>query len=444
MNRSYFHTKYFTLTISNSLNFIAHFISVGVVSVVLFMFGFYVIPVFGDTSFQLPESFNQSDRHGSTSHIKQDLKHLLETPSKRIVLPNADDDGDGIPNFLEGKEDSDGDGIANYLDLDSDNDGISDREEIGLSLKRKSPTDEINDLFIDRHVVSFLDRSVKRVIAKKKSFKAKSLAITKTKQPSAIKTARVAKTVQPRKVKKKTKSSQFSSSQIQSLSSSTEAILAQMKATSQAKAARAVNKNKKPVRADKQKKQVAKSVVIKKPTVSANQANLDSDKDGLPDSLELALGTNPMKWDSDGDSVIDSVEVGTDRNKPLDSDQDGIINALDKDDDNDGIPTRQEDADKNGTARNDDTDRDGVPNYQDANDDGDSLLTRDEGGVNKDSDNDGVPDYLDIKDSSLAKGETPAVVVLYDSSAKSNMQGKKDLSAKTKNAFKGMLDVVNK
>jgi len=53
------------------------------------------------------------------------------------VLPHGDEDGDGIPNFLEGKEDSDGDGIANYLDLDSDNDGISDRDEVGLSLQGK-------------------------------------------------------------------------------------------------------------------------------------------------------------------------------------------------------------------------------------------------------------------------------------------------------------------
>ena len=41
----------------------------------------------------------------------------------------ADDDGDGIPNGVEGKKDSDGDGTPDYLDDDSDNDGIPDSVE---------------------------------------------------------------------------------------------------------------------------------------------------------------------------------------------------------------------------------------------------------------------------------------------------------------------------
>lgn len=41
----------------------------------------------------------------------------------------ADDDGDGIPNGVEGKKDSDGDGTPDYRDEDSDNDGIPDSVE---------------------------------------------------------------------------------------------------------------------------------------------------------------------------------------------------------------------------------------------------------------------------------------------------------------------------
>lgn len=43
----------------------------------------------------------------------------------------------------------------------------------------------------------------------------------------------------------------------------------------------------------------------------------DSDKDGLSDALEKTLGTEPNKWDSDGDNHCDSREYreGTD---PLD------------------------------------------------------------------------------------------------------------------------------
>ena len=57
----------------------------------------------------------------------------LDTDNDTITdyLDN-DDDGDGIPDALEGEGDNDRDGILNRLDLDSDGDGISDREESGL------------------------------------------------------------------------------------------------------------------------------------------------------------------------------------------------------------------------------------------------------------------------------------------------------------------------
>ena len=35
----------------------------------------------------------------------------------------------------------------------------------------------------------------------------------------------------------------------------------------------------------------------------------DTDQDGLSDGLELALGTNPMRQDSDGDRLTDRQEV---------------------------------------------------------------------------------------------------------------------------------------
>ncbi len=52
-----------------------------------------------------------------------------------------DDDGDGIPNGIEGKGDDDGDGIPNYLDDDSDNDGIPDSVEA----PRGVPVDDDGD-----------------------------------------------------------------------------------------------------------------------------------------------------------------------------------------------------------------------------------------------------------------------------------------------------------
>jgi len=41
-------------------------------------------------------------------------------------------------------------------------------------------------------------------------------------------------------------------------------------------------------------------------------ASLDDDGDGLPDSLELAIGTDPLDPDTDGDGLDDFVEVGWD------------------------------------------------------------------------------------------------------------------------------------
>jgi hypothetical protein len=45
--------------------------------------------------------------------------------------PQADDDGDGIPNSVEGTGDFDDDGVPNHRDLDSDQDGIPDMVEAG-------------------------------------------------------------------------------------------------------------------------------------------------------------------------------------------------------------------------------------------------------------------------------------------------------------------------
>jgi hypothetical protein len=148
----------------------------------------------------------------------------------------------------------------------------------------------------------------------------------------------------------------------------------------------------------------------------------DSDGDGLLDSVERTLGTDPMNPDSDGDSVRDGTEVGDPR-RPFDTDSDGRIDALDDDDDGDTVPTRDErpmgrdrntdgdaqpdhldaddDADEIPTARErmddastgDDFDMDGDPSWIDRDSDADGVFDRVEGTV--DTDSDGAPDYLD-------------------------------------------------
>jgi len=65
----------------------------------------------------------------------------------------------------------------------------------------------------------------------------------------------------------------------------------------------------------------------------------DKDKDGLSNSLEEYLGTNPEKKDSDDDGILDGEEYAIwGRHRALlDYDEDGVINILDPDSDNDGI-----------------------------------------------------------------------------------------------------------
>ncbi|MFT4623479.1 MAG: hypothetical protein ACI8PZ_002135 [Myxococcota bacterium] len=163
----------------------------------------------------------------------------------------------------------------------------------------------------------------------------------------------------------------------------------------------------------------------------SNPDDEDTDGDGLLDPEEVALGTDPTNRDSDFDGVNDGVEV-VDVDAPLDTDGDGIIDALDPDDDDDGflsldelgvdrdgdgvpdrldpdddgdgVPTADEDLNRDGDPFTDDTDRDGIPNARDFDDDGDGVLSRDEDldgdgdPRNDDSDGDFLPDYLDADD----------------------------------------------
>lgn len=139
-------------------------------------------------------------------------------------------------------------------------------------------------------------------------------------------------------------------------------------------------------------------------THNTNPKNLDSDNDGLKDGDEVNIvKTNPNKSDTDGDGLKDGVEVGGDINNPTNTVPSTLINALNPDDDDDGVHTKFEGAHED-KAQALDTDKDGTPNYLDPDDDGDGKLTKDEqadldnnGDPSDavDSDKDGDPDYLD-------------------------------------------------
>lgn len=134
---------------------------------------------------------------------------------------------------------------------------------------------------------------------------------------------------------------------------------------------------------------------------------IDNDGDGLPDTWERQHGLNPDSLDSDGDTISDRDEV-RDYEVPSDQDGDGILDALDPDSDDDGIPDRVEAGDADLQTAAVDTDNDNVPDFRDTDSDGDT--------VNDDKDNcplianvdqldkdlDGIGDPCDPVDNPLA------------------------------------------
>ncbi|SFR31642.1 gliding motility-associated C-terminal domain-containing protein [Robiginitalea myxolifaciens] len=173
--------------------------------------------------------------------------------------------------------------------------------------------------------------------------------------------------------------------------------------------------------------------------------DIDADNDGIPDNVEAQTTDGyvaPSGMDSDNDGLDDAYEGSGDEGiTPVDTDEDGTVDYLDLDSDNDTVPDNNEGNDFNfdgipdQTFTGTDTDGDGLDdgyegsdvndgfdvndeiddpandlpdtdgtedvNYRDIDDDGDDIDTPDEDvdedgdPTNDDSDEDGTPDYLD-------------------------------------------------
>ena len=116
---------------------------------------------------------------------------------------------------------------------------------------------------------------------------------------------------------------------------------------------------------------------------------IDQDNDAISDEDERSLGTDPANDDSDADGIKDNEEIGDDIQNPTDSDSDGIINALDDDDDNDTLLTVYEKAGSTDPLSAD-TDGDGLDDALEVN----GKLGVDP--MNPDSDGDGISDGIEI------------------------------------------------
>ena len=157
-----------------------------------------------------------------------------------------------------------------------------------------------------------------------------------------------------------------------------------------------------------------------------NNNDVDSDNDGLPDSVDANDDNDALTDDQENNS--DPVTSSTDacdpdpRNDSCDFDQDGTINANDSDDDNDGLNDGDEVTDAN--RSNVDSDGNGIcdgpiafPATEtfkgcmpavngDSNADYDNDGTNDSAEMLGDTDGDLIPDYLDADDAGTAFGDS--------------------------------------
>ena len=134
--------------------------------------------------------------------------------------------------------------------------------------------------------------------------------------------------------------------------------------------------------------------------IDALESNItDTDSDGVVDQLDSANNDPTNDSDNDGVSNTQETQLGTDpldaNSTPTDTDGDGIADAFDTDDDNDGVSDADEatngtdplNADSDGDGKND-----GVEGTTDT--DGDGIIDALESSI-EDADNDGVSDELD-------------------------------------------------
>ena len=129
----------------------------------------------------------------------------------------------------------------------------------------------------------------------------------------------------------------------------------------------------------------------------------DTDGDGLDDGFDTSDDTSAQpdvndNLNSGASGTNDNEQPGTpevDFRETLDSDGDGIIDTIDVDDDNDGIADVDENP--NGIDPSADDDNDGVPNYLD-DAPADPTIGNDDGEIEAgfDADNDGIPNHFDL------------------------------------------------
>ena len=298
------------------------------------------------------------------------LQALVDT-----ILEGQDNDGDGLPNLVEGTDDTDKDGTTDREDTDSDNDGVADQLEVRLTL-----TDSDSDGIID-----VLDADVGN--------------------DGQVDTDKV--------------DTNFDG--VDDALDSMAKLLAKSHANAQAIPAVADEAELSFIQFDQDQDQ------------RPNHLDLDSDNDGVMDVVESGLS------DINGDGKLDAGDtVITDGSQLLDGDADSlpnmfelksdgisfdlIVNGLPEtlDKDANGILDSTIDMDRDGIIDSvdnavgaqgtlPDMDGDGIPNHADDDDDGDGILDVDENSQQQyftglDADADGIDDGVDQNINGVLEG----------------------------------------
>ena len=298
------------------------------------------------------------------------LQALVDT-----ILEGQDNDGDGLPNLVEGTDDTDKDGTTDREDTDSDNDGVADQLEVRLTL-----TDSDSDGIID-----VLDADVGN--------------------DGQVDTDKV--------------DANFDG--VDDALDSMAKLLAKSHANAQAIPAVADEAELSFIQFDQDQDQ------------RPNHLDLDSDNDGVMDVVESGLS------DINGDGKLDAGDtVITDGSQLLDGDADSLPNMLELksdgisfdlivnglpetlDKDANGILDSTIDMDRDGIIDSvdnavgaqgtlPDMDGDGIPNHADDDDDGDGILDVDENSQQQyftglDADADGIDDGVDQNINGVLEG----------------------------------------
>ncbi|MFN3850360.1 MAG: hypothetical protein ACK4NY_13075 [Spirosomataceae bacterium] len=343
---------------------------------------------------------------------------------------DLDDDNDGILDTVEGAADADGDGVTNNLDLDSDNDGINDiREANGTDANNDGLADgtpdssgrpvsagltppdtdgdsvrDFLDLDSDNDTVSDLLEGGSGGTDADKNGVVDGPDADKDGIMDSVdgNDALVADASDP--LPTQTDADGIADYRdIDSNNDGIRDILAAGNGTLDANLDGRVD-----APADPDGDGIANNGGLdNQPTSFGGLGALDTDQDGAPNALDI---------DDDNDGILDAIETN------LDADGDGLPNSQDLDSDNDGINDVVEvngiDANNDGIADGTpnssgapvpagytpvNTDTDGIPDYLDLDSDNDGIRDLTESGFNApDTNNDGKVDGIDTDKDGIA------------------------------------------